>query len=75
MSIWYWILLVLGWAVCGVLSYGLHFAYYQRKWPRIAVEGYKRDRLDAAIIGLTGPIGLLVVLYTSRFGRYGLKWQ
>lgn len=65
------------WIACGVASWGLSFAYYQRNWPTIAAETYFTDLLSAACIGLLlGPIALvsfLVHVATSTHGFRGFK--
>ncbi len=59
------------WAVCGVLTYASLLAYFQRKYKDV------RSRVDAgvsALIGILGPIGLIVAIPSSNFLAYGLKF-
>lgn len=72
--------LIIVWIICGVISYGINFAYYQRKWPSIAQEGYREDMIFCAGISLLGPANLLgsIVLFWHRNGfrhifMYGFK--
>ena len=61
------------WTLCGILSYGLSFAYHQRRYPTIADEMYWLDMRFCASTALAGPINLLVVLINCGF-RHGFKW-
>jgi hypothetical protein len=64
------------WVVCGVFTYGFTFAYFQRKWPRLAAQYYSSDRKFAVAIGLTGPFGLLgAFIGAGGTYQYGLKWR
>lgn len=65
---------IVGWIVCGVLTYGITFAYFQKKYPIIARESYREDMGIAVFYGLLGPIGLFVILVSSGFAKYGLKF-
>nr|AKH47021.1 hypothetical protein [uncultured marine virus] len=58
---------------CTFLSYGIEFAYWQKEYPTLAKEKYKKDRKDALGTAiLVGPIALLVTLYL--FGiKHGFK--
>ena len=67
--------LVAGYIVCSVLAYGLTFADVQAAWPRIAVEKYREDMGFAMMIGLTGPIGLVISFLMSGLGQHGLKFR
>lgn len=63
------------WVVCGVLSYGADFAYFQRMWPTIAVRDYDKDRRAALIRSVFGPISLMVAVVMSSGLRSGFKWR
>ncbi len=62
-----------GWIICGVLAYGLTFAFFQGKFAVSKDKYYAWDIFFAFIIGLTGPIGLAITLVKGRL-TYGLKW-
>ena len=69
-------LLVLFWIICGVASYGLMFAFFQRKYKSLAEEDYKKDRLEFFLLSLSGPINLIAVLYIIyNYGFYGFKFR
>lgn len=63
------------WLVCGIFAYAITFAYYQREYAAIAKLTYRNDLLFAIFIGMTGPFGLLVSLFGSKFVHHGLKWR
>jgi hypothetical protein len=65
---------VLTWVGCGVLASGLHFAYFQRKYPSIAKATYANNRREARLWALAGPIALLVMLCHGGT-KYGLKFR
>ena len=62
--------------ICGVLSAGISFAWFQGKWPELA-ERYRQEDLGNAWLGglLFGPISLGVEIFTSGFAKYGLRWK
>jgi hypothetical protein len=68
------ILGVLAWVACGVLAYGLYFAYFQRKWPSLAEEHYDTDRGRARWWLIGGPLALLGALIAGGT-EYGLKFR
>lgn len=63
------------WIICGILTYGIHFGYFQRKYPELAEKNYKKDMGDAILFGLTGPIGLCVSFLESGMAEHGLKFK
>jgi hypothetical protein len=69
-----WILLFV-WLACGIVNYGLMFAYFQRKFPSIADEQYWSDVTFATTAVVTGPICLLASLVVCEPFRYGFKWR
>ena len=70
-----WLLLgMLVWVVCGVLSYGLNFAFFQRKFPTLADEEYARDLRFAVITSFLGPVALFANLCACGI-KHGLKWR
>jgi len=62
------------WIVCGILSYGITFAYFQREYPLIAKKCRTEDRIFAVFDAFFGPIGLITswMIY-RRF--HGFKWR
>lgn len=67
--------ILLVYSICGVLAYGITYGHFQNKWPRLAALERTSDRFLAIVVGLIGPIGLLVALMQSNMGRYGMKWR
>jgi len=62
----FFIFVFICWVICGVLAYGLSFAYFQRNWPSIAEQEYYSDMLFSIFIGVLGPIGLLSVILNDE---------
>ena len=68
---------LIGWVVCGVLAYGITFASFSREFPpRTRRDNRNRDHAScAAIMGLFGPFGLVVVFFLSSFAADGLRYR
>lgn len=62
------------WIICGILSYGITFGYFQNKYPRMAEKRWVEDFRFAVFFGILGPIGLSVSFPLSGFVKYGLKF-
>jgi len=64
--------------VLAPFSFTLEFAYFQRKWPRLAPKFYQADLrfgiVTAILTIISWPV-FVVALILSEFGRYGLKWK
>lgn len=73
-------LFIVGWIVCGLLTWGGWFAYDQRGWPAIAVENRRASRFVAICFGLLGPMGLAIsilltfIVERNWLFRHGLKF-
>jgi len=63
------------WTICGVLTYGITLAYFQRNYPEIAKEDYREDVGFSVLFGIVGPIGLFVSLWGSGFAKHGLMYR
>ncbi len=70
------------WVICGVISYGLVFGYFQREFPNIAEKHYRRDMNTALVVAFGGPFGLLGTLCAmfswggfSEVSKHGFKWR
>ncbi|NQV00443.1 MAG: hypothetical protein HQ538_06915 [Parcubacteria group bacterium] len=79
-----YIVFVLIWIICGTLSYGLAYGYFQGKWswaefecidPGITKRLRQKDRKFALLMFLLGPIAAIVGLFCSEFGKYGLRFK
>jgi hypothetical protein len=71
-----WVIMaVIVWIICGILAYGLTLGYFQREYPVIADADYAGDAGRALVFGCAGPLGLMIALPCSGFGRHGLMWR
>ena len=70
-----WFLVIVAWIVCGTFAYAIAFAEFQRGFPTIAAENRRSDAGFSIILGLFGPIALVVILCLSGFAEHGLKWR
>lgn len=68
-------IILLVWAACGVLTYGMMLAYLQRRWPRQAEREYREDCSRAAFLALLGPAGLFVTFFMTAFAQYGFMYR
>ncbi len=70
------IALIAFWATCGVLAYGLTFAYFQLEYKDIVhLPGMASDsRRTAMVMASAGPIGLVVALACGGT-KHGLKFR
>ena len=68
------IFFALFWIACGVIDYGLTFAYFQRGYPELAEELYWENRFFAL---WSIPLGLCALLASLSVGHYkhGFKWS
>jgi len=72
-------LFIILWLICGFISYGLQFAYFQRRWPTLAKKYYKKDMIEELCLDI--PLGAIALLGTIIFqlietgtvGKYGFK--
>lgn len=67
-------ILIIFWVICGIIDYGICFAYFQRAYPRVSEERYTEDMLVAILAFFMGPIGLLASLFMG-FYKHGFKWR
>lgn len=65
-------LFLLGWVLCGVLSYGIGLAYFQNEFPRVRS---KSDGWSMVALSVAGPAALVVVIIISGFAQHGLQWR
>lgn len=74
-AVWFGIGIVLA-----PFAYATDFAYWQSKFPELAVESYKRDRANAMFFPvlctiLTWPTFFWMGYQEYEGWRYGLKWK
>lgn len=60
------------WILCGVLAYGISFAYWQRKCP---ASEWREDSAFSFLYACFGPIGLSVAFVASGYAQYGLLYR
>ena len=66
-------LIALTWTICGIISYGFDFAYYQRNWPLLAEKDHRHDQILCLTSAMFGPIDLLYILIHKQY-RHGLMF-
>lgn len=73
------IIILVGWVMCGILHYGLMFAYWQRAYPLSAKDNYDSDRFFSLIGSILGPMtlvaGLIFISTASMKGYQGFKFK
>lgn len=62
-----------GWILCSLYSAGTTFAYYQGRWPTIAVQCRRADLNFALVMSLGGPLTALMTLFYCDFNKYGWR--
>ncbi len=60
---------------CGVLTYGILFAYVQRQYQSIAIDHVREDAAMSGLVALFGPVGLFIALINSGFAKHGLLYR
>lgn len=62
------------WVGCGVLAYGMFFAYFQRAYPFCCFSDWGRDFRLSFLMALASPIALVVATIASHRALHGFKW-
>lgn len=63
------------WIICGIINYGLTFAYLQREFPRIAKKGRDDDDVSfSMLMSVTGFLGLFILLILGWY-KHGFKFK
>ena len=57
-----------------ILSYGVTFAFIQRKWPVLAEADYAEDMAFSALFAMLGPCMLLATIFLCERYKYGIKF-
>jgi hypothetical protein len=68
-------LFIVSWFACGVLSYGITLAYFQRNWPTMARKHYSSDVRLAICMGIIGPMGAVFAYCRSHRAKHGLQFR
>lgn len=70
---------IAGWVLCGVLAYGIIFAYFRGEDIEYGLRSNKlevrQERAMAFLAALFGPLGLAASYIVSGFAYYGLRWK
>lgn len=69
------IIILVIWALCGVIATGSILAHSQQAFPRLAKVDFDTDCAEAVVYGLAGPLGLITALLTTGMFRYGLQFR
>lgn len=67
-------IIILGWLVCSVISFGASFAFFQRTWPDLASSQYYGDMVVSVLVSVFGPISFIAVFFLSGFFKEGFKF-
>ena len=62
-----------GWLACGFVTTGIVYADGQRGCPLTAKEDRRTHAGYAVMMGLGGPVGLIVAYLFSGFAQHGWK--
>lgn len=71
--------LAIVWIVCGIIAYGIMFAYLQRAYNLKATkENHISDKLFCIFFGMFGPFGILIISFfravcIKDILKYGMK--
>lgn len=68
-------IIITGWIICGIVTYGITFGHFQGEWPTIAKKKYRQDMAFAVGFSFLGPIGLVLSFLMSGFAEHGLKFK
>ena len=73
-------LIIIGWLICSILSYGMAFAFQLKEfpiyqYPNSSHRNYRIYMGMSILFSLFGPFSLLVTLGITGFGQDGLKFK
>lgn len=60
------LIIIIIWVICGMLSYGHSFGFYQRNWPNIAERCCTQDQRFSVFMAFLGPVSLAISLIKNR---------
>ena len=61
--------------ICGILNYGMTFAYFQNNFLLNTRKTTKEDKMIAFILSLTGFVGVTMIYFLSERAKYGVKFK
>ena len=70
-----WAVGILFYVLCGILAYGILFAFLQREFPEFARYDLEEDKDIAKKAALAGPLGLLFVLLFYCGIKHGVMFR
>lgn len=70
----FYLIIAVVWVVCGVLAYGVSFAYEQKEYEDFAKKMERHDRGTAMIDSLFGTIALYGLLI-EHGAKHGLMYR
>ena len=62
------------WAICGIISYGINFAYQNFEYPLIARMKLKNSRNFSLLMSLFGPFSLMTILLLGDY-KHGFLYR
>ena len=68
-------IIIVGYIISAILTYGITFAHFQGEFPTLAEKNKKSDMGVACCFALLGPIGLITSFLSSDFAQHGLKFR
>ena len=69
------IILLTIWIVCGIITYSIAFAWFQGELPTLSERYYREDMGCAILVGILGPVALILVFLVSGLAEHGFKWK
>lgn len=75
MIVFYVVVFVVMWLLCGILAMGVTIGYFQNEYPLSAAGNYDGDLRLGMVYMVFGPIGLFAAFFQSRFAVHGLQYR
>ena len=67
---------VVVWLGCAILTTGLAVAYFENKYPSTVNREYRSSLAFGCAYGLLGgPLSLLIAFFLSGFAEFGLQYR
>jgi hypothetical protein len=71
--VWLFLACVALYLLCAIAAYGICFAHFQGEFPLNAEARRRSDAGFAAIVAISGPLGLIVIFFMSGFAKHGWR--